>query len=731
MAPLDPDIVSMPSPPAVMKRPLPMMEGETPPGPATAAVSTLRTSSSSVSFLTIDEDVDTRQDQQQQQQQVSLPLTESLLERTNSITSGAPPIPPPSHHYYDKGSVELAIETPVMMQRLEKRRRLTGSGANDGGDCLLIVLVGLPARGKSFIARKLLNYFSWRGNQCQIFNVGKYRRKIAQHEVKSSQAATKEETVSQNNCKADFFDDSNQEAARMRKAAAELAMKETLNWLECGNVTGTVSSATMQTALSFSSLASNNTDALEDMDVTSGLESHSTRRQYHRIAIFDATNTTKERRQWILQECAKKSESLQYSKRIGVLFLESICDDPELLAENFKVKIGSCPDFKGFSQQEALTDLNQRIQKYEERYEPLEDHSHESFIKIFNLSSRLMVNHIYGRLAKVVLPAIMAWNTGSRPIFLCRAGETKAMEEYTKQHGRQDDNNSNKDKAKFLAATRRKSDRLGERGRKFRDALYEFIEKEGLEFMNRRNDTFIHPTKMDTGTSISGLHETRDHTFDYTVKSRNSDNRANAQPLSIDDSSSSSSGTSNTAPSFPCLVLSSTMPRAIETATWKQNTLLVKDVSNLNPLDMGDFTGMDLYTIQKEYPEWYDQLQREPFYTRFPGGESYSDLIDRLYTIIIDIEQQLGLATVVSHVSVLQVLISYFRSTPIQQCMDIEVPLHTVFKFTPLRGGGWLESQHVLLPNDGRDEVDSGTIWDNIDGAKQPMRQESSVFLSS
>lgn len=46
-----------------------------------------------------------------------------------------------SKGYYDRGSVELAIETPVMMERLEKRRRLTGACANDGGDCLLIVLV--------------------------------------------------------------------------------------------------------------------------------------------------------------------------------------------------------------------------------------------------------------------------------------------------------------------------------------------------------------------------------------------------------------------------------------------------------------------------------------------------------------------------------------------------------------------------------------------------------------
>jgi hypothetical protein len=117
-------------------------------------------------------------------------------------------------------------------------------------------------------------------------------------------------------------------------------------------------------------------------------------------------------------------------QRIGVLFLESICDDPELLAENFHVKISSCPDFGGMSQQEALEDLQTRIAKYESRYETFDINGHESYIEMFNLSSRLMVNNVYGRLAKVVLPAIMAWNTGSRPIFLCHDGETQAMELY-------------------------------------------------------------------------------------------------------------------------------------------------------------------------------------------------------------------------------------------------------------------------------------------------------------
>jgi hypothetical protein len=32
--------------------------------------------------------------------------------------------------------------------------------------------------------------------------------------------------------------------------------------------------------------------------------------------------------------------------------------------------------------------------------------------------------------------------------------------------------------------------------------------------------------------------------------------------------------------------------------------------------------------------------------------------------------------------------------------MSIEVPIHTVIKFTPSRGGGWMESRHPLLPEE-------------------------------
>lgn len=73
-------------------------------------------------------------------------------------------------------------------------------------------------------------------------------------------------------------------------------------------------------------------------------------------------------------------------------------------------------------------------------------------------------------------------------------------------------------------------------------------------------------------------------------------------------------------------------------------------------------------------------------------------MIRRLESVVVDLEQQVIPTLIVSHVSVLQLLIAYFRKSPVKDCMHIEVPLHTVLKFTPARGGGWTETQVPLSP---------------------------------
>src|SRR5512134_3797887 len=78
----------------------------------------------------------------------------------------------------------------------------------------LIALVGLPARGKTFTARKLSGYLGWLGYPTRVFNVGELRRTRLgpgqQHE---------------------FFDPANREAAAQRHQLAELALGDALAFL--------------------------------------------------------------------------------------------------------------------------------------------------------------------------------------------------------------------------------------------------------------------------------------------------------------------------------------------------------------------------------------------------------------------------------------------------------------------------------------------------------------------
>ena len=91
---------------------------------------------------------------------------------------------------------------------------------------------------------------------------------------------------------------------------------------------------------------------------------------------------------------------------------------------------------------------------------------------------------------------------------------------------------------------------------------------------------------------------------------------------------------------------------------------------------------------------------------------------------MVDFEQQVIPTLIVSHVSILQMLIAYFRNSHVEKAMEIEVPLHTVIQFSPVRGGGWSESQHTLIRNDNDlgSESESSSISMEVEGGKpQPF----------
>jgi len=408
--------------------------------------------------------------------------------------------------YYMQGSQELATETYLTLERLEARRKLTKNSER-----LVLVLVGLPARGKSFLSRKLQGFLKWHGVPCKVFNVGKYRRQ-----------AQLEYTDGESMADADFFDATNQKAAAIREKAAEMALVDMLAWLDQdasdleeedddNDMDETHHNHTDNTSFKDRVKASINPEgfmserntrhdvlgehqlgSLRHMNIGGGRGDTVSSREQHkreRIAIFDATNSTHARRQWILEQCT--SPALRPGKPTGCVFLESICDDQELIQENFKDKVTNSPDYAGMPLAEAMADIQKRVEKYEAAYETISDDK-LSYIKIYNLSNKVLVNHIYGRMSKIILPALMAWNIGTRPIFLCRPGQTCTQittdgEDYVNEIKMGDSTHhkvldmSRRTKTQFLRGYN-----LGRAGESFSEALYGFVKQEGTLFKERR-----------------------------------------------------------------------------------------------------------------------------------------------------------------------------------------------------------------------------------------------------
>jgi hypothetical protein len=85
----------------------------------------------------------------------------------------------------------------------------------------------------------------------------------------------------------EFFDPSNEQGSRQRLHMAIAALDDMLNWLNKGN----------------------NLFLELEHNILGG-----------KVAIYDATNTTKERRSMIQKRCTQEG--------VQVVFVESICNDP-------------------------------------------------------------------------------------------------------------------------------------------------------------------------------------------------------------------------------------------------------------------------------------------------------------------------------------------------------------------------------------------------------------------
>ncbi|KAH0607763.1 uncharacterized protein H6S33_002797 [Morchella sextelata] len=218
---------------------------------------------------------------------------------------------------------------------------------------ICVVMVGLPARGKSLIAQKIVRYLKWLSVNAKSFNVGSYRR-----------ADTPRPT-------AEFFDTSNPEGERLRRAAAEAAVTDMLRWFE---------------------------------------------HEGGHVGILDATNSTKTRREWIKERCEAKG--------YDVLFVESKCDDEDLIMSNILEVKTTSPDYVGQDPELAARDFRERIRNYEKVYETV-DEPDSTYVKLINVGSQVIINQVSNYLQTRIIYFTMNLHITPRSIWLSRHGESE------------------------------------------------------------------------------------------------------------------------------------------------------------------------------------------------------------------------------------------------------------------------------------------------------------------
>ncbi|XP_020820673.1 6-phosphofructo-2-kinase/fructose-2,6-bisphosphatase 3 isoform X2 [Phascolarctos cinereus] len=414
------------------------------------------------------------------------------------------------------------------------RRRYRACGPQLTNSPTVIVMVGLPARGKTYMSKKLTRYLNWIGVPTKVFNVGEYRREVVKEFSSYS-----------------FFHPDNEEAMKVRKQCALAALRDVQLYLK---------------------------------------------EEGGQIAVFDATNTTKERRDMVL-DFAKEND-------FKVFFIESVCDDPSVVASNImEVKLSS-PDYRDCSSAEAMEDFMKRIDCYQVNYQPLDPDNHDrdlSLIKVLDVGRRFLVNRVQDYIQSRIVYYLMNIHVQPRTIYLCRHGESE-----------------------YNVLGRIGGDSgLSIRGKKFSVALCKFLEEQNLKDLK---------------------------------------------------------------------IWTSQLKRTIQTA--EALKLPYEQWKALNEIDAGVCEEMTYEEIKETYPEEYALRDQDKYYYRYPTGESYQDLVQRLEPVIMELERQENVL-VICHQAVMRCLLAYFLDKSADEMPYLKCPLHTVLKLTPVAYGCRVESIYL------------------------------------
>ncbi|KAL2351219.1 6-phosphofructo-2-kinase/fructose-2,6-biphosphatase [Cryomyces antarcticus] len=545
----------------------------------------------------------------------------------------------------------------------------------DVGAKLVIVMVGLPARGKSYITKKLARYLNWLQHDTRIFNVGERRRVAAggPNQIQQTHSHTDgrpQDTVhrlSVTTTQPSGIVDQKQQLDPPQIAARILINGETpvdspstpYNSTPTENGHGSEGAAHddhSHLEAQFPHLERATTpDELPDVDAmeqsASFFDPQNKKAALIReqvametlhelldyiledggsIGIFDATNSTLERRKIIMKTIRERA-----GPELNVLFLESRCLDENLLESNMRLKL-SGPDYKDKDPVAALIDFKKRVAIYEKNYVPLGEYERQNkmpFIQMIDVGEEFISYKIKGFIAAQVHFYLLNFNLAPRQIWITRHGQS--MDNVCGKIGGNSD--------------------LSDAGRLYAKDLTRFIDHMRKEWDVRQLD------KISRSHFPPQPGDTTPPNPQYAPEGQET------QQISF-------------------CVWTSMLKRSIQTSQYfDDDEYEMKQMKMLDELNAGDMEGMTYDEIQTGHAEEYALRKQDKLHYRYPGagGEGYLDVINRLRPVIVELERMTDHVLLVGHRSVARVLLAYFKGLSREDVADLDVPLGTLYMLEP------------------------------------------------
>jgi len=316
-------------------------------------------------------------------------------------------------------------------------------------------MVGLPARGKSYITKKLARYLNWLQHDTQIFNVGDRRRVVASghrsaHSThgRGSSAGSAREAFRQNLGDGQTNGSKSMQPSELAAHILLIGGSAVETSPEAGTKDGVAAPNIPELVLPEASQNEDNSNEKEgeqesfdqsasffdpenkkaaDLREQVALESLDDLLDYimyanGSVGILDATNSTLERRAAVMRKIRERA-----GPDLNVLFIESICVDENLLERNIRLKL-SGPDYRDKDPEASLADFKARIAIYEKSYVALgeyEEKNNMPYVQMIDVGRKIISHKIDGFLSAQAVYYLLNFNLTPRQIWITRHGESQ------------------------------------------------------------------------------------------------------------------------------------------------------------------------------------------------------------------------------------------------------------------------------------------------------------------